>query len=78
VLSSLVVIRDLFCVKIFETMIKIPYLEVSRDLRNMSLNGNVQTETSMSNSEWIAAQLLPSQCVNMRRVCSRIVDCWIR
>jgi len=53
VLSSLVVIRDLFFVIIFETMIKSPYLEVCTVLRNMSLNGNMQTETFMSNSEWI-------------------------
>jgi hypothetical protein len=65
----LVVIPDLFCVKIFETMIKILYLEVSTYLWNMPLNGNVQTEASMSNSERIKSRLLPGQCINMRGVC---------
>jgi hypothetical protein len=75
VLSRLVVLRDLFCVRIFETAIKSPYLEVCTDLRNVPLNGNVQTESFMSNSEWITSELLPGQCVNMRGVCGRNADC---
>jgi hypothetical protein len=46
-------------------MIKGPYLEVCTDLWNMTRNGNMQTGSSMSNSEWITSQLLSGQCVNM-------------